>query len=103
MRIGILQTDTVRDDLVAEFGEYPDMFQTLLGNIDPGLSFRVYDVENGEFPVDIDEVDAYLVTGSKSVQTTMTAYGLKPGDTISDFYSIDVSGGQVLYGASSSH
>ncbi|MEP5764499.1 MAG: GMP synthase [Halieaceae bacterium] len=66
MRIGILKTDTVREDLVDEFGEYPDMFQALLGGADPGLEFCVYDVENGEYPADIDEVDAYLMTGSKS-------------------------------------
>ncbi len=66
MRLGILKTDTVRDDLVDEFGEYPDMFRKLLGDSDPGLEFVVYDVENGEYPADIDEVDGYLMTGSKS-------------------------------------
>jgi GMP synthase-like glutamine amidotransferase len=66
MRIGILKTDTVREDLVNEFGEYPDMFRALLGDADPDLEFVVYDVENGQYPSDIDEVDAYLMTGSKS-------------------------------------
>ena len=66
MKIGILKTDTVREDLVDEFGEYPDMFIRLLREADPELEFRVYDVENGEYPEDINEVDAYLITGSKS-------------------------------------
>ncbi len=66
MKLGILKTDTVRPEWVPEFGEYPDMFVELLGQADPGLEFRVYDVEQGEYPSDIDEVDAYLVTGSKS-------------------------------------
>lgn len=66
MKIGILKTDTVREELVAEFGEYPDMFADLLRGADPELQFRVYDVENGEYPEDIDEVDGYLITGSKS-------------------------------------
>lgn len=66
MRVGILKTDTVREDLVEEFGEYPDMFQVLLGDADPELEFVVYDVENGDYPASIDEVDAYLMTGSKS-------------------------------------
>ena len=39
MKLGILRTDAVRPELKAEYGEYP---------------------------VDIDEVDAYLITGSKS-------------------------------------
>jgi GMP synthase-like glutamine amidotransferase len=66
MRIGILKTDTVRSEWVPEFGEYPDMFMALLGQVDPELEFEVFDVEQGQFPQDIDEVDAYLMTGSKS-------------------------------------
>ena len=66
MKIGILKTDAVRPEWVPEFGEYPDMFAALLGEQDPTLEFAVYDVEEGEYPVDIDEVDAYLITGSKS-------------------------------------
>ena len=66
MRIGILKTDEVHADLVGDFGEYPDMFMALLSPVDPDLEFVVYDVEKGEYPADIDEVDAYLMTGSKS-------------------------------------
>jgi GMP synthase-like glutamine amidotransferase len=66
MKLGILKTDAVRSEWVPDFGEYPDMFIGLLGQVDPDLEFRVYDVEQGEYPADIDEVDAYLITGSKS-------------------------------------
>ncbi len=66
MRIGILKTDSVRQELVEEFGEYPDMFVALLAAADPDLEFVVYDAELGELPQDIDEVDGYLITGSKS-------------------------------------
>ncbi|MCP5128437.1 MAG: GMP synthase [Pseudomonadales bacterium] len=66
MKLGILKTDTVRPEWVPDFGEYPDMFIRLLSRADPGMEFRVYDVEQGEYPQDIDEVDAYLITGSKS-------------------------------------
>jgi GMP synthase-like glutamine amidotransferase len=66
MRIGILQTDEVRPEFVPEFGEYPDMFIALLSHAAPGLQCAVYDVEQGEYPGDVDEVDAYLITGSKS-------------------------------------
>ena len=38
-----------------------------------------------------------------AVKTAITGYDLKAGDTVSDCYVIGVSGGQVLYGASSSH
>ncbi|MDX1734597.1 MAG: GMP synthase [Halioglobus sp.] len=66
MKLGILKTDAVRPEWVAQFGEYPDMFMRLLGEADPQLEFAVYDVEKGDYPADIDEVDAYLITGSKS-------------------------------------
>jgi GMP synthase-like glutamine amidotransferase len=66
MKLGILKTDTVRAEWVPDFGEYPDMFMALLGQLDPDLEFVVYDVEQGEYPAAIDEVDAYLITGSKS-------------------------------------
>ncbi|MDB4542939.1 GMP synthase, partial [bacterium] len=66
MKLGILKTDAVRPEWVPEFGEYPDMFVALLGQADPSLEFVVYDVEEGQYPDDIEEVDAYLITGSKS-------------------------------------
>lgn len=66
MKLGILKTDQVRPEWVPDYGEYPDMFMKLLGQVDPSLEFRVYDVEQGEYPAVIDEVDAYLITGSKS-------------------------------------
>lgn len=66
MKLGILKTDTVRPEWVPEFGEYPDMFIALLGRADPSMEFVSYDVEGGVYPADIDEVDAYLITGSKS-------------------------------------
>ena len=66
MKLGILKTDTVRPEWTPQFGEYPDMFVVLLGRADPSLDFVVYDAEAGQLPADIDEVDAYLITGSKS-------------------------------------
>jgi GMP synthase-like glutamine amidotransferase len=66
MKLGILKTDAVRPEWVPRFGEYPDMFVRLLRQADPELQFAVYDVENEQYPADIDEVDAYLITGSKS-------------------------------------
>ena len=66
MKLAILKTDTVRPEWVPQFGEYPDMFIELLARADTNLEFAVYDVEQGQYPVEIDEVDAYLITGSKS-------------------------------------
>ena len=66
MKIGILKTDDVNPALVTAFGEYPEQFQTLLSQVDPSLEFVTYDVTRGEYPVALDEVDGYLITGSKA-------------------------------------
>ncbi|EED32124.1 glutamine amidotransferase, class I [gamma proteobacterium NOR5-3] len=65
VKVGILKTDAVREEWVEEFGEYPDMFARLLGSRDADLEFVTYDVRLGEYPDEIDEVDAYLMTGSR--------------------------------------
>ncbi len=66
LTLGILKTDDVRPEWVDEYGEYPDMFTKLLQDVDPALKVKVYEVQRGEYPEDIDEVDGYLMTGSKS-------------------------------------
>lgn len=65
MRIGILQCDSVREDLQPAFGDYPDMFKYLLRRAEPGLEFRVHDLTRDESPESLDECDAWLFTGSK--------------------------------------
>ncbi len=67
MRIGILKTDSVRDEFQPEFGDYPAMFRKMLmGSADTRLiTFRDYDVQRGEYPAALDECDAYLITGSR--------------------------------------
>lgn len=63
MRIGILQTGHVNADLVPEHGEYPPMFERLLGGAETG--FTTYDVTEGAFPARVDAADAWLITGSR--------------------------------------
>ncbi len=65
LKIGILNSDFVRPELAGTFGEYPHMFSELLKNPDPSVEFISYDVILGVYPDNIDDVDAYLITGSK--------------------------------------
>ncbi|NJN52462.1 MAG: GMP synthase [Gammaproteobacteria bacterium] len=68
MKLGILKIDSVRAEFQAEFGDYPSMFESILtdaGTPDDPVEVRVYDVEHGELPKQIDECDAYLITGSR--------------------------------------
>jgi len=55
VKLGILRTDTVRPEWAVNFGQYPDMFVTLMSRADPSMEFVTYDVENGQYPDDIDE------------------------------------------------
>ena len=42
MKIGILNTDAVKPEFAAKFGEYPDMFAGLLLAVDPQLELVTY-------------------------------------------------------------
>lgn len=70
LTLGILKTDDVLSELAADYGEYPLMFERLLqvANTDPQLQleFVTYQVNKGIYPAELDEVDAFLMTGSKS-------------------------------------
>ena len=65
MKIGILNADAVKPEFAEEFGEYPDMFAEVLLAVDPGLDLVTYEVVQDEYPAHLDEVGAYIITGSK--------------------------------------
>ena len=65
MRVGILQVDSVRDEIQAQHGDYPDMFHALLVGADPTITTRTYNVVDDEYPAEIDECAGYLITGSR--------------------------------------
>ena len=66
MKVGLLECDHVREELVHIAGDYREMFPALFRAVDAGWEFQFYDVCNGVFPEDISECDAYICTGSKS-------------------------------------
>ncbi|HRO12584.1 type 1 glutamine amidotransferase [Amaricoccus sp.] len=65
MKIGILETGEVHPDLKARHGDYPAMFEALLGAADPTLEFATVRVVAGELPASPTQADAWLVTGSR--------------------------------------
>ncbi|GMG82086.1 GMP synthase [Paralimibaculum aggregatum] len=65
MRVGILETGRVAEELVDRHGTYPDMFVRLLAGADPGLEFEAVKVLEGALPGSPQAADAWLVTGSK--------------------------------------
>jgi len=60
MKLAILETGFPPGDLAERFGDYPAMFEQLLGN---GFEVETFDVQAGELP-DSDTHDAVLITGS---------------------------------------
>jgi GMP synthase-like glutamine amidotransferase len=61
MKLAILETGFPPADLVSSFGDYPTMFEQLLG---PGFEVETFDVQAGKLPADPAAHGAYLVTGS---------------------------------------
>jgi GMP synthase-like glutamine amidotransferase len=65
LRVGLLQCDHVADDLVNAHGDYQDMFSDLLHTQDQDIEVAVYDLTAGNFPIDLDACDGYIITGSQ--------------------------------------
>ena len=73
IKIGILRADDVSPELAVDFGQYPQMVEDLANAANlaratgtESLAFTTYAVNRQEYPSHIDEVDAYIITGSKS-------------------------------------
>lgn len=64
MKIGILQTGGVRALLAGTHGEYPAMFERLLGGAVHGFSYEAHAVMDGAPIPASGDADAWLVTGS---------------------------------------
>ncbi|MEO6627394.1 MAG: GMP synthase [Aquihabitans sp.] len=62
LRIGLLVCGRVRDEVAAEFGDYPELFGSLLGP--HGVEIVVYDVMDGPVPDSVKACDGWLVSGS---------------------------------------
>jgi|SRR6185312_11892353 len=60
MKVAVLETGYPPGDLSAEYGDYPAMFERLLG---PGFEIESFDVQAGALPGATDH-HAYLITGS---------------------------------------
>jgi GMP synthase-like glutamine amidotransferase len=66
MKVGLLECDHVREDLMHLAGDYRQMFPAWLAPVSQEWEFEFYDVCNGHFPGSVDACDVYICTGSKS-------------------------------------
>ncbi len=94
IRIGILQTDSVRPELMDKYGDYPQMFMDLFAKADEGaaLVFDVIDVRRGPFP-DPLQCDAHIITGSRH-----SVYDRLPwiGETVGFVRRVLAAGGRII-------
>ncbi|HMV81737.1 MAG TPA: gamma-glutamyl-gamma-aminobutyrate hydrolase family protein [Blastocatellia bacterium] len=65
MKIGLLECDHVRENLLHIAGDYRQMFADLFARHAPQLELANFDVRNGEFPTSIDDCEAFVCTGSR--------------------------------------
>lgn len=99
MRIGIIETGRVPEDLVPRHGDYPPMFAEWLGQAAPEFTYRAYAALDGEIPASPTECDAWLITGSK--------YGVYDGlpwiESLKEFLRSARSAGQPIVGICFGH
>ncbi len=65
MKIGILETGLVREELADRYDPYPVMFEQLLGLAGAEFEVVAYSVLRGEIPASINDCDGWMITGSR--------------------------------------
>ena len=65
LTIGILLTYHVMPDLVGKHGDQPDFYRHIFNQADPSVDLKIYDVVQNIYPINMEECDGYLITGSK--------------------------------------
>lgn len=84
MKIGLLECDHVRAELVHIAGDYRQMFPALFEKVAPNWEFEFFDVCNGHFPESVTQCDAYICTGSKSSVYDVDAWIMQLKDFVAD-------------------
>ncbi len=96
MKIGILQTGHVPEDLIEAHGEYPPMFEKMLEG--QGFSFEAFPVVDGKFPASVDTCDGWLITGSRHGAYEDHAWIPLLEDFIRTAYKSDVPVAGICFG-----
>lgn len=65
MKIGILKTGDIPDDIDTEFPTYSHMIADMLENAGLDAQYEFFDILAGNFPDSVTSCDGWLVTGSK--------------------------------------
>ncbi|MEL6640833.1 MAG: type 1 glutamine amidotransferase, partial [Pseudomonadota bacterium] len=96
MHIGILKTGHPPDELRADYGDYGDVFATMLSG--QGFTFTGYNVVDMEFPASATACDGWLITGSRHGAYEDHAFIPPLEDLIRKAYAADVPMVGVCFG-----
>ena len=64
LKVSILETGKLPQNLENKFGDYPKMFNDLFKQSNLNFEIKTYDLINKDFPINIDNTDLLLITGS---------------------------------------
>ena len=65
MKLGVLETGPVPEELVARYGPYTDFFARMIHKVRPDAELKGWPVHLGSFPEGPDVVDGWIISGSK--------------------------------------
>ena len=65
LKIGILLTDHVLEDLQKKHDDQDNFYRRIFEETDQEVSLEIYDVTQLIYPKSLDECDGYIITGSK--------------------------------------
>jgi GMP synthase-like glutamine amidotransferase len=86
IRIGLLVCDHVAERFQPIAGDYTAIFPALFARIGASVEWRIYDVSAGEFPVALDECDAYMTTGSRASAYEVRDWIVRLKEFVRDLY-----------------
>jgi len=66
MNVAILNCDQIKPEFEQAYGQYPKMFKSLFHKIDQEITFSEFDVMHGKYPQDLDNIDLFIITGSRA-------------------------------------
>ena len=64
MKISILETGKLPENLEKKFGNFPKMFMDLFEELNVKIDIKNYDLLNNKFPQNLNNTDLWLITGS---------------------------------------
>ncbi|KGT95120.1 glutamine amidotransferase [Erwinia typographi] len=65
MKIGLLQCDDVAEALQPRHGNYPHLFQQAFSQVGSEVEWQVFRCHDGEIPQQINELDGWVISGSR--------------------------------------